>query len=47
LFVAGVIPGALLTVMLCGVTWYLARKRGYPPLIKPAKATSRNRSVWV
>jgi C4-dicarboxylate transporter DctM subunit len=34
LFVAGVIPGALLTVMLCGVTWYLARKRGYPRLAK-------------
>jgi len=34
LFVAGVIPGALLTVMLCGVTWYLARKRGYPRLPK-------------
>jgi C4-dicarboxylate transporter DctM subunit len=34
LFVAGVIPGALLTVMLCGVTWYLARKRGYPRMPK-------------
>src|SRR6202158_3146882 len=30
LFVAGLLPGILLTVMLCGVTWWLARKRGYP-----------------
>ena len=34
LFVAGVIPGALLTVMLCGVTWYLAKRRGYPRMAK-------------
>jgi len=30
LFVAGVIPGVILTVMLCAVTWYIARKRDYP-----------------
>jgi C4-dicarboxylate transporter, DctM subunit len=30
LFVAGLLPGALLTVMLCAVTWYLARSRNYP-----------------
>lgn len=30
LFVAGLIPGILLSAMLCGVTWYLAKKRGYP-----------------
>src|SRR5215467_10107741 len=30
LFVAGVLPGTLLTIMLCGVTWYLAKKRDYP-----------------
>jgi C4-dicarboxylate transporter DctM subunit len=31
-----VIPGALLTVMLCAVTWYLARQRGYPRMAKAA-----------
>jgi C4-dicarboxylate transporter DctM subunit len=30
LFVAGLLPGSLLTVMLCVVTWYLARKHDYP-----------------
>jgi C4-dicarboxylate transporter DctM subunit len=30
LFVAGLLPGMLLTSMLCVVTWYLARKRDYP-----------------
>src|SRR5581483_8139243 len=30
LFVAGVIPGVILTIMLCAVTWYIARKRDYP-----------------
>jgi C4-dicarboxylate transporter DctM subunit len=30
LFVAGLLPGMLLTSMLCAVTWYLARKRDYP-----------------
>ena len=30
LFVAGLLPGMLLTAMLCVVTWYLARKRDYP-----------------
>jgi C4-dicarboxylate transporter, DctM subunit len=30
LFVAGLLPGSLLTAMLCLVTWYLARKRDYP-----------------
>ena len=35
LFVAGLFPGMLLTAMLCGTTWFLARKNGYPrtPLI--------------
>src|SRR6476660_5159523 len=49
LFVAGLIPGSLLTVMLCTVTWYIARKHNYPRL---PKATWRQRwaaflkSVW-
>ena len=30
LFVAGVLPGMLLTAMLCATTWYLAKKHGYP-----------------
>ncbi len=34
LFVAGLLPGSLLTVMLCLVTWYIARKRDYPRLPK-------------
>jgi C4-dicarboxylate transporter, DctM subunit len=34
LFVAGVLPGTLLTIMLCVVTWYIARKRDYPRMEK-------------
>src|SRR5689334_3833459 len=34
LFVAGLLPGSLLTAMLCVVTWYLARKRNYPRMTK-------------
>jgi C4-dicarboxylate transporter, DctM subunit len=30
LFVAGLLPGTLLTAMLCVVTWYLAKSRDYP-----------------
>ncbi len=30
LFVAGLLPGIVLTVMLCTVTWYMARKNDYP-----------------
>src|SRR5205814_8824705 len=30
LFVAGLLPGTLLTIMLCTVTWYLARTHDYP-----------------
>jgi C4-dicarboxylate transporter DctM subunit len=32
LFVAGLLPGIMLTVMLCLVTWYLAKKRNYSRL---------------
>ena len=38
LFVAGLLPGTLLTIMLCVVTWYLARKRDYPRLQKASWA---------
>src|SRR5271169_791372 len=34
LFVAGLLPGTLLTVMLCAVTWYLAKRRNYPRMSK-------------
>jgi C4-dicarboxylate transporter DctM subunit len=34
LFVAGVIPGLVLTAMLCLTTWYLAKKRNYPRMPK-------------
>ena len=34
LFIAGLLPGSLLTVMLCVVTWLLARKREYPRMPK-------------
>jgi C4-dicarboxylate transporter DctM subunit len=32
LFVAGLLPGSMLTAMLCAVTWYIARKNDYPRL---------------
>ena len=40
LFVAGLFPGMLLTTMLCGTTWFLARKNGYPrtPLLGGRKS---------
>ena len=40
LFVAGLIPGILLSIMLCSVTWFLAWKRGYPCM---ERATWRER----
>jgi len=49
LFVAGLLPGILLTLMLGGVTWYIAKKNDYPRM---AKATWMERfrffrnSVW-
>src|SRR5262249_32319806 len=49
LFVAGVLPGTLLTTMLCVVTWYIARKRDYPRMAKPDWAQTWNsfrQSVW-
>ena len=30
LFVAGLLPGIMLTTMLCVVTWWIARKNNYP-----------------
>src|SRR5471030_1674032 len=34
LFVAGLLPGMLLTSMLCMVTWWLAKKRNYPRMVR-------------
>ena len=49
LFVAGLLPGILLTIMLCAVTWYLAKKRGYPRMLKATwgqRWTAFRRSIW-
>ncbi len=49
LFVAGVLPGILLTSMLCVVTWYLAKKHGFPRLAKASWGQSIKAfrdSVW-
>jgi len=49
LFLAGLFPGILLTIMLCTTTWVLAKKNGYPRM---KKATWAQRwkafrdSVW-
>jgi len=49
LFVAGLLPGMLLTSMLCAVTWYLARKRDYPRMTRASWAESVHafrESLW-
>lgn len=49
LFVAGLLPGILLTIMLCGVTWYLAKKNDYPRLPKANwvdRWVAFRKSVW-
>jgi C4-dicarboxylate transporter DctM subunit len=49
LFVAGLLPGCLLTIMLCLVTWYLARKRDYPRMKKASWAETWHalrESIW-
>ncbi|WP_431856589.1 TRAP transporter large permease [Azospirillum sp.] len=38
LFIAGVVPGLMLAALLGGVTWYRARKFGYPRLPKASLA---------
>jgi C4-dicarboxylate transporter DctM subunit len=49
LFVAGLLPGTILALMLSGVTWYIAKKNNYPRMVK---ATWKERlkffqtSVW-
>jgi C4-dicarboxylate transporter DctM subunit len=49
LFVAGLLPGTLLTIMLCTVTWYLAKKNNYPRLPKASWIDSVHAfrdSIW-
>src|SRR6185312_5170619 len=49
LFVAGLLPGIMLTIMLCIVTWFLARRRNYPRVAKSAwSETGRTfrESIW-
>src|ERR1700732_2682706 len=49
LFVAGLLPGTLLTVMLCVVTWYLAKKRNYPRMTRASWAETLyafRESIW-
>ena len=49
LFVAGVLPGTLLTFMLAGVTWYIARKNNYPRMVRATWAERFQffrKSVW-
>ena len=49
LFVAGLLPGMLLTAMLCAVTWYLARKRDYPRMQRASWGESLHafrESIW-
>src|SRR5205085_2693837 len=49
LFVAGLLPGTLLTIMLCTVTWYLARKNNYPRMQKATwgeSVTAFRQSIW-
>jgi len=49
LFVAGLLPGSLLTAMLCSVTWYLAKNRNYPRVSKaswPETWRTFRESIW-
>ena len=34
LFVAGLLPGTLLTIMLCTITWFIAKRNNYPRMKK-------------
>ena len=50
LFVAGLLPGTLLTIMLCTVTWFIARKNNYPRMAQGelggARARAFRDSIW-
>jgi C4-dicarboxylate transporter DctM subunit len=49
LFVAGLLPGSLLTLMLCTVTWYIARRNNYPRMTRATwmqRLRFFQKSVW-
>jgi C4-dicarboxylate transporter DctM subunit len=49
LFVAGLFPGMLLTVMLCCTTWFIARRNNYPRMQRATwgeRWTAFRKSVW-
>jgi C4-dicarboxylate transporter, DctM subunit len=49
LFVAGVLPGLVLTAMLGATTWFLARKNDYPRLARAswrARVKAFRESIW-
>ena len=49
LFVAGLLPGMLLTTMLCTTTWFIAKKRNYPRMSKATwgqRLKAFRESVW-
>ncbi|BCS54260.1 TRAP transporter large permease [Geobacter sp. SVR] len=49
LFVAGLFPGILLSIMLGVVTWYIAKKRNYPRMPKATwgqRAIAFKESIW-
>jgi C4-dicarboxylate transporter DctM subunit len=49
LFVAGLLPGTLLTIMLSGVTWYIAKKNNYPRMPKATwmqRLKFFQKSIW-
>ncbi|HZQ71805.1 MAG TPA: TRAP transporter large permease subunit [Burkholderiales bacterium] len=49
LFVAGLVPGIMLTAMLGGVTWYVAKKNDYPRMARSSwgqRWKAFRESVW-
>ena len=49
LFVAGLLPGTLLTLMLGSVTWYISKKNNYPRMVKATwgeRLKFFQKSVW-
>jgi C4-dicarboxylate transporter DctM subunit len=49
LFVAGVVPGLMLTAMLGATTWFIARKNGYPRLPRASwkeRFQAFRESIW-
>ena len=49
LFIAGIIPGAVLALMLGLTTWYIARRNGYPRMARvnwAGRVKAFRKSVW-